>query len=116
MKYFLGTVGGALTGLFLLSLVGAVFGAVDPPCIACGKTVGPFFGAIIGVIGFGLKFGLPVAATGSVFGAVGSCFWREQGGVSQGPVVRPLPGNQAYWANPESERIRRLEEKGIQPE
>jgi hypothetical protein len=90
-------------------MIGAIYGAIDPPCIACGKTVGPFFGAIIGVIEFGLKFGLLAASAGFVVGAIGSCFWREQGKPSRDPNTPSLPEDQAYWTKPKSEEIKRFE-------
>lgn len=108
MKYLIGAVSGTFAGLLLLSTIGATYGAIDPPCIACGKTVGPFFGAIIGVIGFGLKFGLPAASAGFVVGAIGSCFWQEQGNASRDSITRPLPKDQEYWSRSESEKFKRL--------
>jgi hypothetical protein len=90
-------------------MIGAIYGAIDPPCIACGKTVGPFFGAIIGVIEFGLKFGLLAASAGFVVGAIGSCFWRQQGKLSRDPYSRPFADDQDYWSRPQSEEFKRLD-------
>jgi hypothetical protein len=93
----------------LLSIVGATFGAIDPPCIACGKTVGPFLGGIIGVIDFGVKFGLPAAAGGFVVGSIGSCFWRGHGNGPRDRYDGSLPEDQAFWVKPSSEQVKRFE-------
>ena len=121
MKYIFGAIVGALAGLFVISVFGALYGANHPPVIACGKTVGPFFGGILGAIAFGLKFGLPTAGVGAVLGPIGACFWpADTRPSSEFYVNRPhasrIPGDQEFWAKQTSERVKRCEGQGIKPQ
>jgi hypothetical protein len=113
MKFVLGAYFGALGSVSLSCLAGAFHGAAHPPCIACGKTVGPFIGAMLGVGGFAYEFGLLAAGMGAVFGAVGSLLFRRKNKHSGVEFGRLSLEDQPDRSNTKDERIKRSDNNGI---
>jgi hypothetical protein len=68
MKLLSGLLLGSLTGVLVVSIVGALFGGYTRMA-PCG-TATPFEGAILGIMYFEYMFGLPVAIAGGLLGTV----------------------------------------------